>query len=284
MPDQTINQLKQPILRLDPPEAEKLIKIQISNAINIYMSYLELHDYKKIITAFGKWDKNNKDILYKIFDNDYYVMTYNNYYKPIITITGLKEPSIDKLIDDLIKHLFAKKEFLQTLIDYTLPSLSENNVKMENLMKTIRKNIFIVHGHDEAAKLSVARFIDKLGLSPIILHEKPDMGRTIIEKFEDYSDVGFAIILLTPDDMGYPKDKSEEAKSRARQNVIFELGYFIGKIGREKVCALYKEGVELPSDIQGVLYVQMDPVEGWHMKLAREIKHAEIEVDLNKVI
>jgi predicted nucleotide-binding protein len=126
--------------------------------------------------------------------------------------------------------------------------------------------------------------LEKLDLNPIILHEQPDRGRTIIQKFEDYSDVGFAVILLTPDDIGYKKNKPEEGKQRARQNVIFELGYFIGKLGHENVCALYKEGVELPSDIQGRLYVPMDSAEGWHLKLSREIKDAGIEIDLNRVI
>lgn len=284
MADQNTSQHKQPILRVDPSEAEELIKIQLNIATRIYFSYLESYDYKKMKAAFGKWDKNNIDILYKIFDNDYYVMNYKSYYKPIGLIGGIIKPSVDKLIEDLKKHLSAKRNFLQIMIDYMIPLASEEGGKTENLMKTFRKDIFIVHGHDEAAKQAVARFLEKLNLNTIILHEKPDKGRTIIEKFEDYSDVGFAIILLTPDDMGYKNGEPGEVKPRARQNVIFELGYFIGKLGRGNVCALYKEGIELPSDIQGVLYVQMDLAEGWHMKLAREIKHAGIEVDLNKVI
>jgi len=93
------------------------------------------------------------------------------------------------------------------------------------------KEIFIVHGHDEAAKQEVARFIEKLGLHAIILHEQPDQGRTIIEKFEHHSDVGFAVVLLTPDDEGHPKNEPAKAKPRARQNVVLELGHFIGIFG-----------------------------------------------------
>lgn len=145
-------------------------------------------------------------------------------------------------------------------------------------------DIFIVHGHDESAKQSVARFIERLELRAVILHEQPNAGRTIIEKFEEYANVGFAIVLLTPDDIGYPRDKPDEKKQRARQNVIFELGFFIGKLGRERVCALYKEGVEIPSDFQGVLYIEMDTRGGWQLQLAREIKHVGIEVDMNKVV
>jgi hypothetical protein len=102
------------------------------------------------------------------------------------------------------------------------------------------KDIFIVHGHDEAAKPAVARFIEHLGLHPIILHEQADRGRTIIEKFEHHSDVGFAVVLLTPDDMGHPKDEPPKSNPRARQNVIFELGFFFGMLNCSRVCALLK--------------------------------------------
>jgi predicted nucleotide-binding protein len=145
-------------------------------------------------------------------------------------------------------------------------------------------DVFIVHGHDEEAKQSVARFIERLGINAVILHEKPNVGRTIIQKFEDYSNVGFAVILLTPDDIGFPKDKPQEKKPRARQNVVFELGFFVGKLGRERVCALYKGNVEIPSDFEGVLYIPMGSDGGWRLELAREFKAAGIEVDLNKVI
>ena len=112
--------------------------------------------------------------------------------------------------------------------------------------------VFLVHGHQESALQSCARFIEKLGLPLTVLREEPNQGRTIIEKFIDYSDVGFAIVLLTADDRGGTADKPyDEQLPRARQNVVFELGFFIGKLGRERVCALYEQGVELPSDYRG---------------------------------
>jgi len=101
--------------------------------------------------------------------------------------------------------------------------------------------VFVVHGHDEMMKQSIARAIEKLGLEAIILHEKPNQGKTIIEKFTEYSNVGFAVVLLSPDDSCLSgTKKSQNARYRARQNVIFELGFFIGKLGREKVLALYQ--------------------------------------------
>lgn len=144
--------------------------------------------------------------------------------------------------------------------------------------------VFVVHGRDEGAREALSRFIEKLKLETVVLHEQPDGGRTIIEKFELYSDVGFAIVLLTPDDVGYPKDKPEDARPRARQNMVFELGYFVGKLGRGRVTALYKEGVDMPSDYQGVLYIPIDDAGGWRLRLARELKEAGADIDMNNAL
>ena len=146
------------------------------------------------------------------------------------------------------------------------------------------REVFLVHGRDEAAKQAVARFIEKLDLTPVILHEQPSEGRTIIEKFEKYSNVGFAIVLITPDDVGALAEEKRNLKPRARQNVILELGFFLGKLGRHRVCALYKQDVEIPSDYKGVLFIPMDAGNGWQLSLAKEIKAAGIKLDLNKVI
>lgn len=149
----------------------------------------------------------------------------------------------------------------------------------------ITKTIFIVHGHDEASLLSVARFLDHLDLDPIILHEQPSEGRTVIEKVEDYSDVGFSVVLLTPDDRGGLKSEPyDKQQSRARQNVIFELGYFIGKLGRENVVALHKEGVEILSDFEGVVYIPFDDNGAWKLPLSREMKARGLDIDLNKAL
>jgi len=143
----------------------------------------------------------------------------------------------------------------------------------------------LVHGHDEAVLHETARFLEKLAQDIVILREQPHSGRTIIEKFEDYSDVGFAIVLLTPDDRaGIASAAYEEQKPRARQNVIFELGYFIGRLGRNRVCALYRPGGEIPSDYSGVLYVELDERGGWRLELAKEMKAAGLPIDMNKAL
>ncbi len=149
--------------------------------------------------------------------------------------------------------------------------------------KKNKKDIFIVHGHNEEIKEKVARTIDKLKLNPIILNEKSNEGLTIIEKFEKYSDVDFAVILLTYDDYGNIKSNKEENK-RARQNVILELGYFIAKIGRKNVMPLYEKGVELPSDFSGVLYTLIDDAEHWKFDLAKELKSAGFNIDVNNIL
>jgi predicted nucleotide-binding protein len=110
----------------------------------------------------------------------------------------------------------------------------------------------------------VESFIHHIGLEPVVLHRQPDKGRTIIEKFEQHSDVGYAFILLTPDDVAYTRDQESlddtlrKKEIRARQNVIFEFGYFVGKLGRNRVCCIYKEGVDIPSDLGGLTYKKVD--------------------------
>ena len=144
------------------------------------------------------------------------------------------------------------------------------------------RKVFIVHGHDDGAREMVARFLERIGLEAIILHEQANQGRTIIEKVVAHSDVGFAVVLLTPDDEGCAKGSVPEP--RARQNVLLELGYFIGRLGREKVCALKRGTLEIPSDFAGVVWETMDSSGGWKQSLARELEAAGHNIDWNKIM
>ncbi|MFI7428491.1 TIR domain-containing protein [Micromonospora sp. NPDC049836] len=145
--------------------------------------------------------------------------------------------------------------------------------------------VFLVHGHDDRVKAEVARFLEQLGLEVVILHERVNAGRTIIEKFEhESSGVEFAVVLLTADDVGSTKAKPDELLPRARQNVVFELGYFIGTLGRSKVAALIDSSVETPSDYSGVVYIPLDAGDSWKLQLAREVKSSGIDIDLNKAL
>jgi len=149
--------------------------------------------------------------------------------------------------------------------------------------KPASRKVFIVHGHDDAPREKVARFLTQLELEPVILHEQVSRNQTIIEKFEANSrEVGFAVVLLTPDDVGC--ERGGVSRPRARQNVVLELGYFVGRLGRERVCALMRGDVEVPSDLHGVVYVQFDEANGWKQTLGRELTAAGFSVDWNKVM
>ncbi|MBE5221341.1 MULTISPECIES: TIR domain-containing protein [Pectobacterium] len=163
----------------------------------------------------------------------------------------------------------------------------KNYVQSEGNTETVLKHpfsrkVFIVHGHDDGARETVARFLERIGLEAIILHEQANQGRTVIEKVVAHSDVGFAVVLLTPDDEGCVKGGLHEP--RARQNVLLELGFFIGRLGREKVCALKRGELEIPSDFAGVVWETMDSGGGWKQALARELQAAGHSIDWNKVM
>lgn len=150
---------------------------------------------------------------------------------------------------------------------------------------TDSRKVFVVHGHDNEAKEITARFLEKVRLQPIILHEQASCGRTIIEKFETYSgDIAFAVVLLTPDDVEASAANQAQLNPRARHNVILELGYFMGRLSRVRVCALYKGSVELPTDFQGVIYIEMDAAGAWKAKLAQAFVQAKLPINLDGLL
>lgn len=265
---------------VDQKTGIKLLQKQIEKAEAL------LSERPIISSDHSAWENTTKDYLVKTFGS-----TSSNVGAVIHASSdlslrmGMGTAEVEKYrasrLRNQVKMLRSCIEQLETDIEI---SGSYEIIDEKSLSKVSINKVFIVHGRDEAAKESVSRFIEKLGLQVIILHEQPNKGRTIIEKFEEYSDVGYAVVLLTPDDKGSPKDEPNCIKLRARQNVIFELGFFIGKLGRDKVCALYKEDIEIPTDISGLLYVPMDSGNGWKLSLAKEIKQAGLNVDLNRAV
>jgi predicted nucleotide-binding protein len=274
-------QTPEPIRLVVPrDEAVKKIKERIEKGGKI--KNLKLITLKSAKVAKGErshWIGCNTELFSRLFENSapivekYNHLDSNDTYETSYDFTNDMDYRIIQL-----NHLIERLELIPEPDEATAPSPTLDRMQHPG------DDVFIIHCHDEAAKESVARFIEKLDLNPIILHERPNKSRTIIEKFEDYSNVGFAIVLLTPDDVGASKEEKENLKHRARQNVIFELGYFIGKLGRERVCALYKEDVEVLSDFKGVLYLPMDSAGGWRLDLAKEVKAAGINVDLNRIV
>lgn len=178
--------------------------------------------------------------------------------------------------EDVTKELFEiAKEIIQKE-DFEIEQ--KENVELD------KTKVFIVHGHDELAKVEVARFIERLGFEPIILHEQANSGKTIIEKIEAYSNVGFGIVLYTPCDVGASQQDKDNLNSRARQNVIFEHGFLIGKIGRANVCALVNGDVEIPNDISGVVYIPMGNGGAWHVAIAKELRNSGYSIDMNLIV
>jgi predicted nucleotide-binding protein len=194
-------------------------------------------------------------------------------------------------ISDVHASLSRSKARSLALLTQAIASLEERLAEyratspldiMPEPQRAFERKVFVVHGHDDGAREAVARFLEQIGFAAIILHEQANQGRTIIEKVEAHGDVGFAVVLLTPDDEG--GKKGETSNPRARQNVVLELGYFIGRLGRERVCALTRGNVEIPSDFAGVVYEPFDASGGWRQALGRELQAAGFEIDWNQVM
>jgi len=220
---------------------------------------------------FHEWKRDVEEKLEQLPDKRYLQefknIDFNNNYE-----SGLNEAQV----------------LLQSCRDNLINSKPATMEQQNSSVSPPTNEIFIVHGHDEEMKQTVARTLEALKLKPIILHEQLNQGATIIEKFEKNANVQFAIILLSPDDIGHLKTEgSEKAKPRARQNVIFEFGYFIGKLSRAQVFVLKqddkKDKLELPTDILGITYTPYDSGDSWKLKLVQALKATGYSVDANNL-
>lgn len=175
------------------------------------------------------------------------------------------------------KGITETKLILQTYLEELEEkyALSPKNTDNNNIDLT---RVFIVHGHNGEIKQKVARLVEQQNIKPIILDEQPNAGKTIIEKFEQHSNVGVTICLFTADDTG-KANKEEEPKPRARQNVVLETGFFMGKLGRERLVIIAENGIELPSDMQGVVYINNN----WEFAMLKELKNMGFDIDMNKL-
>jgi predicted nucleotide-binding protein len=231
---------------------------------------------------FYTWDEYNETLVRKAFTTSEPADTYRN-----IAAFTYGNTAFHTQVAWLIEDITRQRRKLESLRDrlplYVADALPGSALAAETSPRTAE--IFIVHGHDAARREEVARFVERLtDVTPIVLHEKPNQGQTIIEKFEaQASKAAFAVVLLTADDEGGVVGSGEKA-ARARQNVVFETGFFTGALGRSKVALLYESGVELPSDLNGLLYTELDDQGAWKLKLAQELRAAEILIDLNRAI
>lgn len=213
----------------------------------------------------SKWNSFNTELLKRIFSTDELAEEYSQWIG--IGVIAMRTPSLGEKIADLYKDIDKKIHRIDSIIERLelIPltkSASTTTTQESGLALSPAKNkkVFVVHGHDEIAKTNLEVFLHEIGLMPIVLHRQADEGLTIIEKFEKHSDVSYAFILLTPDEISYliadeRKDDNQRRKEfRARPNVIFEFGYFVGRLGRSRVCCLYTGDVSLPSDVNGMIY------------------------------
>ena len=248
-------------------------------------------ELEKIRAECKKWSEHNKTLLKSLFSNSTMAdrcWIFNDYTPSInawlhggdLTV----EEEFQQLVTKFRKRMNDQINDLEGIHD-ELDLIPEQHSGSSDQDTTKGNKVFIVHGRDLNAAEVIARAVEKLGLEAVILHEKPDEGKTIIEKLEARAkNASFAIVLLTPDDVGNLKDKADLGSNpRARQNVIFELGYFIGKLGRKQVRSIYKGEVESPSDIDGILYVKMDESGAWRQKLTQEMKSAGLPIDESRI-
>ena len=272
-------------LRVPRAEAEEKIQAQIDEGEALLAAQPQSKpDLDGLKEKYRIWDDFNEELLRSLFTTDAVAQEYSE------SIGGVfrMNPSFGDLIGyyqkDVQNSLTRLRSILRRLPLFAEPAGSAASTPRESSRSAKGDGVFLVHGHNNEVKETVARFLERLGLAVTILHEQPDKGRTIIEKFTDHASVGYAVVLLTGDDVGAPRNSAGDLKPRARQNAVLELGYFLGTLGRTHVCALREDGVEVPSDLSGVLYVPLDAGGAWRLRLATEIKAAGIAVDLNRVM
>lgn len=261
----------------------KVKTVFVSQMINNPEIKYDQKEYDDFHSEYRKWDKYNIELLRQSFnhaDNE-----YKKEYEDAIYLPGMYGSK--DLVNDDKKGIQKKLNVLDSLVG-RLPIIQTEMNKIVSSSnnpteKKMTNKVFIVHGHDVEAKTMAARFVEQLGFEAIILHERVNAGQTIIEKIEANSDVGFGIVLYTPCDLGADKDHKDNLKARARQNVVFEHGYLIGKIGRHRVVALVKGIIDTPGDISGVVYEKMDDAGMWRYSIGKEMQNAGYPVDLNKI-
>lgn len=255
------------MLKLDP-EAER---ISVPNNENLYVGDKRmtskqkklLHDYGQIKAfSLGNMAINIQDTDYPLLRDTLLYMEQYEYIRPLNVDSG-------------DSRVYMKTPAFEAFAEHVLAQDNASETEMEKTFNN--KKVFIVHGHDHALLNEVEIMLRRIGLEPIILKDQANGGRTIIEKIEDYTDVGFGVVLYTGCDEGREKG-TDTLASRARQNVVFEHGYLCAKLGRARVVALNDNDVEVPSDLSGVLYISRSAA-NWKQQLMREMQNAELEFD-----
>lgn len=270
-----------------PSKAKAMERLQKAREAIIELQSPEVLRDRSSSPKFEKWHRNTEIAITNIFGKSRHIEDFRKARYSLLAFSDMTPESeweqaylrglnsADAILDSMLEEI---KEYWDDDVHASTPPSSQK------ISQTDTNEVFVIHGRDEGAREMIVGFLKKLELKPVILSEQSSRGRTIIEKFEKHSKVGFAIALLTPDDTGSLKGAGNKPNPRARQNVIFELGFFIGRLGRERVCALTKGEVEIPSDYSGVAYIPLDGSGGWKLSLCKELNAAGYSVDLNRIV
>lgn len=254
--DTTLLPLAKPVLKATKGRAKELLdhgRSEGTELLNEADRVTSAESFEEWTHLVERWDARTKIALQSVFDGPWPEEFEDAATRGIVRNVG-------QSADDTLEY---REEAIRRAI-HILTSIEERMAFLEEPDAAVRarprtpggSEVFVVHGHDRELRERVARLLDRLDLTPVILEEQPDGGRTIIEKFEQNAlAVGYAVALLTPDDVGAAaREDLPPSANRARQNVILELGYFMGALGRSNVAALCSDEVERPSDIHGLLY------------------------------
>lgn len=259
-------ELKKPAeLTMSRDEAKAKLQDRIEKGLELKRAQVNTpQSYEIAKHEYSKWNSFNTELLKRIFTTEELSTEYSWWGVAIMSMgnasLGEQIAKLNKDIDDKIHRIDSIIERLELFPLSSVLQSESSEGNLEEAPPSRSKKVFVVHGHDEVAKTNLEVFLHEIGLEPVVLHRKADEGMTVIEKFEKHSDVGYAFILLTPDEIAYLKadagkpDDQRKKESRARPNVIFEFGYFVGKLGRSRVCCLYTGDVALPSDVNGMIY------------------------------
>ena len=246
----------------------------------------ELTQLRHDSPAFAKWHRKTDIAITNTFGNKTrHTGEFRHIRYSQSDLVALTARTPDPCQEAYLRGLESAKALLESMIEEIEEYCGNGNPALTSFVlgekeRANKNEIFIIHGRDEGTKEKVARFLEQLKLRPVVLAEQSNQGRTIIEKLEEHTKVGFAVALLTPDDAGSLKGDETNLRPRVRQNVLFEFGFFIGSLGRACVCALTEGDVEIPSDYAGVVYIPLNG-NGWKIELAKELQNAGFHVDLN---
>lgn len=273
-----------PELVRPPSEAADLLREQLSKGSDLLRADVASREQlAEVKRRFRNWEEYVEELLRRLFTTEELSEEFG---ASVRMIYSLGPSSLQEDLGEFRSDGAIRVRRLESIIE-RLPLFGAREVPHHEEPRgrgaPVRR-AFIVHGRDHGPRDAIRNFLRDLEVEPVVLEDQPNQGRTIIEKSEANVDVGFAVIILTPDDIGAPKDEKDEARPRARQNVLLELGFFIGLLGRGRVAPIKVGDLEVPSDVDGIAYIDYDRGGAWKLRLAKELKAAGIEVDMNRAV